>query len=82
MSVEIIEQKSDTTVNATSLKIGQLGIIRHELQSYNGKIVLRIYNSIVMMDNPRNTWSEGTLLMVDPLPIGTSVKYTSESFSD
>lgn len=61
--------------------IGKLGIIRDKnYPSYNGAIILRVYEAVISLTNPTDTWSEfhSNTINVEALPAGTIVEYGSE----
>lgn len=61
--------------------VGRLGIIRDtSYPMYNGDIILRVYDSVISLTNPNNTWEDfrGNTLNVEVLPAGTIVEYGSE----
>jgi len=60
------------------LKEGQLGQIVDEECKECGHVILRVYNSIVSLTDPHQTWSIGRGYAIRILPTGAEVTLTQE----
>lgn len=82
MSATLKNHKSPTIGRMCDVmqSIGKLAIIRDKTSDYQGHIVLRVYDQIISLSNPRCTWSniDSVGILVEVLPAGTIVEYGSE----
>jgi hypothetical protein len=67
------------TVFASSMNVGD--IARVVDSSYNGEIVIRVYDALVSLSHPNHTWSDpnNNSLEVELLPAGSVVKLTVDA---
>ncbi len=67
-------------VEATALKVGDIGIITEKSNYANatfvGEPVMRTYTNYVLLTNPQHTWEDGYGIYVEPLTNGDTITLT------
>ena len=75
-TVEKSKRKEPKIVKAYDTKIGDLVEIVEPRSSYNGKILLHIYNGFVLLEEPRGNWESDLSFNVRLLEPGESITVT------
>lgn len=57
MSCKILKPKDPQPFTSDDLKIGEMGMIIDD-SIHNGQVLLRTYEGLVSLSNPRQTWPE------------------------
>lgn len=61
------------------MKIGQVVLLMDpKIPDYMGAVAIMTYIGLVCINNPQKTWAEGATILVDILPIGTRIEFTTE----
>lgn len=71
-----IENQSIAIISARQLSIGEVMQVMDGSSTYNGEILLRTYDMLISLSNPRNTWSTGVTIRGVRLPKGTQITLT------
>lgn len=62
-------QEPKKRIRASELAIGQLGV------DDDGAVLLRLYNAVVSLTDPQNTYSTACGIWVVPVPSGSTVSF-------
>jgi len=73
MSKVKVTKRKDCPMTADELKVGQYAEIT-EKGDYHGHIILRVYDEIISVTDPGNTWHVGVNLEVEPLLPGDKIE--------
>lgn len=77
MSAKLKNEVPPRTKVASAMLVGEMGTVAEG--SHTGAIVLKIYDGLIDLNNPHNSWGEYCSLMIDLLPEGTEVVVTAQS---
>jgi hypothetical protein len=83
MKTTVVTPYSVKTKTAWEMSIGDIGFTRGS--AYVGHVVLRTFNGVVSLTNPRYTWSFDTedeaknIFSIEPLPVGSTVTLLVEA---
>lgn len=77
--IKLIESGKEATINAHELAIGQMAFVVSPYNNYDGLLVVRAYdNIIVCIDSPNITWTcvDNCPLQVIPIESGAIIQIT------